>query len=55
MNKTSTSVSTTNWATWTERGREKKGGEAGVCGGIVGGRESFVRYAFFTIKKCTSN
>ena len=32
----------------------KCGWEAGVCGGIVGGRVHFVRYAFLTIKKCTS-
>ena len=29
-------------------------GEAGVCGGIVGGWEHFVWYTFFTIKKCMS-
>ena len=28
----------------------KMEGEAGVCGGIVGGRVRFVWYAFFTIK-----
>ena len=38
---------------WEGCGRA--GGErGGVCGGIVGGRVRFVRYAFFTIKKCTS-
>ena len=29
-------------------------GRVCVCGGIVGGRVRFVRYAFFTIKKCAS-